>query len=380
MDKRFYCTNDKILILLDRIFATSILCVFFLVGTMSNLSFICIYNFKHRKRYFFHGLKKSTVRFKNNVNNKAVYTLSMSNLTLSFVFIPYTIVFRVWNKDTHLALFKVMEHFKDTFIYINLLITIILSIERYVAVCKPHHYKRLEININKIIWLLVLVAVLFSATNYFTDVKSDMNCDYLNRTLTSDDLNYNRFVYTFNEKKRIVNMNLLTSAFLFSVSGIVSTIFYIQIARNQIVKHMNENLKQQQLTQPRLSTLPKVSTKFTVMDNPSISFLNSTSSPAKVGTSKCAMDRVRDEAPDNIDAEIKPNNKTANVKNELRIHDIVVVFNNCDQSDEQKTTENKSSVSVQTDFAIDHKKLLKKRSSTMLSARIITKTSIWVNV
>ena len=106
------------------------------------------------------------------VNNKAIFTLSISNLLLSSVFIPYTIIYRVWNLKANVLVLKCIEHLKDTFIYVNVLIILLLSIERYVAVCKPHYYKKLELNVDRIIWVVFLFGVSLSATNYFVTVKS----------------------------------------------------------------------------------------------------------------------------------------------------------------------------------------------------------------
>lgn len=104
----------------DQIVATVILVLFFLIGTLSNLSFISIYLHKQRGRcgkatvMGANGvsIRSTCIRLKNQVSNKAIFTLSISNLLLSSLFIPYTIVFRVWNVDAPTKVLLVLEHLK----------------------------------------------------------------------------------------------------------------------------------------------------------------------------------------------------------------------------------------------------------------------------
>lgn len=113
----------------------------------------------------------------------------------------------------------------------NLLIITILSIERYVAVCKPQHYKKLESNINKIIWIVFLIGFVLSGSNYFIK-KEDLACSpslftasthHSNTSATSqDDVDYS------------INLNLLTSGVIFSLSACITTFFYVQIAWHHI--------------------------------------------------------------------------------------------------------------------------------------------------
>lgn len=130
----------------------------------------------------------------------------------------------------------------------NLLIITILSIERYVAVCKPQYYKKLESNINKIIWIVFLIGFILSGTNYFID-KVDLVCSaniFIHRDvdkqqheqqpmLTANSNNNSLLselsdqTTTSNSGLRI-NLNLLTSGVIFSLSACISTFFYIQIA------------------------------------------------------------------------------------------------------------------------------------------------------
>ena len=123
----------------------------------------------------------------------------------------------------------------------NLLIIMILSIERYVAVCKPKHYKKLESNINKIIWLVFLIGFVLSSSNYFIE-KSDLACSASLFTTTSklkssstskaaNSTSSNVYEATFS-----INLNLLTSGILFSLSACISTFFYVQIAWHHITR------------------------------------------------------------------------------------------------------------------------------------------------
>ena len=130
----------------------------------------------------------------------------------------------------------------------NLLIIMILSIERYVAVCKPKHYKKLESNINKIIWLVFLIGFVLSSSNYFIE-KSDLACSASLFTTTSklkssssstsskstnntsSSSSSNVYEATFS-----INLNLLTSGILFSLSACISTFFYVQIAWHHITR------------------------------------------------------------------------------------------------------------------------------------------------
>lgn len=136
---------------------------------------------------------------------------------------------------------------KDNLLYMNLLIIMILSIERYVAVCKPKHYKKLESNINKIIWLVFLIGFVLSSSNYFIE-KSDLACSASLFTTTSklkssssssssstskaaNSTSSNVYEATFS-----INLNLLTSGILFSLSACISTFFYVQIAWHHITR------------------------------------------------------------------------------------------------------------------------------------------------
>lgn len=146
---------------------------------------------------------------------------------------------RVWNFDKiDQLVMKVVEHSKDSFIYMNMLILIILSMERYVAVCKPQYYKSLETNINKIIWLFFLLGFSLAMTNYQNNAKSEFSCISKNTLETNTtELNSNKFVefhflFTYDaSNNKTLNLNLLTSVFLFTTSACVSTWFYIQIGR-----------------------------------------------------------------------------------------------------------------------------------------------------
>lgn len=169
----------------------------------------------------------------------------------------------------------------------NLLIIVILSIERYVAVCKPQHYKSLESNINKIIWIIFLIGFVLSGTNYFIDVKQDLVCtanifihrDEIDqststtRTPINNDGSQQLFgsqqqqLYSIEsnnnspgsmmlqsnqsassslpssptkvlhvKNKNTINLNLLTSGVIFSLSACISTFFYVQIAWQHLIK------------------------------------------------------------------------------------------------------------------------------------------------
>lgn len=121
------CEKDTSLT--DRILATLILSMFFLIGTASNLLFICIYLYKQRRRTYFvraRLIRSTCIRFKSQVNNKAIFTLSISNLLLSSVFIPYTIIYRVWYVKGNSFMLQCVEHLKDTFIYANMLVIVLL--------------------------------------------------------------------------------------------------------------------------------------------------------------------------------------------------------------------------------------------------------------
>lgn len=121
--------DDCHLSFVDQIVATIILVLFFVIGTLSNLSFISIYLHKQRRRcggavpcsnVMRNGrvstngvsIRSTCIRIKNQVSNKAIFTLSMSNLLLSSLFIPYTILFRVWNYNSTQLVFLVLEHLK----------------------------------------------------------------------------------------------------------------------------------------------------------------------------------------------------------------------------------------------------------------------------
>ena len=217
---------------------------------------------------------------------------------------------------------KVIEHSKDTFIYMNLLITIILSLERYVAVCKPQYYKTLETNINKIIWLFLLFGFVLAMTNYQNHAKSEFSCDSKEQTRV---LSFGHFLSTFEGEKEMLNINLLTSVFLFSLSTILSTFFYIQIGRYEFrrSRNRNRNLTQQPLVQkPKLSkeiSLAVTTTATTTNENP-----------------------IDDERPSNL------------------------------------SLNSKSNASVQTDLIIDTRVYRRKKTMNFISSETITKISIWV--
>lgn len=121
----------------------------------------------------------------------------------------------------------------------NLLIIMILSIERYVAVCKPQHYKKLESNINKIIWLVFLIGFVLSSSNYFIE-KSDLAC--------SASLFTSKLKSSSNEATFSINLNLLTSGILFSLSACISTFFYVQIAWHHITRAKQLKKKSEYIT------------------------------------------------------------------------------------------------------------------------------------
>lgn len=167
----------------------------------------------------------------------------------------------------------------------NLLIIVILSIERYVAVCKPQHYKSLESNINKIIWIIFLIGFVLSGTNYFIDVKQDLVCtanifihrDEIDESTTRTPMNNDGSQQLFGSQqqqlysiegnnnnnspgslmlqsnqsasssspstkvlhaknKNTINLNLLTSGVIFLLSACISTFFYVQIAWQHLIK------------------------------------------------------------------------------------------------------------------------------------------------
>lgn len=120
---------------------------------------------------------------------------------------------------------------KDNLLYMNLLIIIILSIERYVAVCKPQHYKKLESNINKIIWIVFLIGFVLSGTNYSINVKTDLVCSANIFTRKKPSINFSNHSADGEDESNLpINLNLLTSGVIFSLSACISTFFYVQIA------------------------------------------------------------------------------------------------------------------------------------------------------
>lgn len=219
-----YCKNEKNILLIDNIVSSVILGSFFLVGTLGNLLFVCVHVQKRYKGLNQSSFKPTLNRYKNQINNQAIFSLSLVNLLLSSVFLPYTIVFRVWSLPIgYLSVLVVIEHIKDALLYMNLFIISILSLERYFAVCKPQYYKNLEININKIIWLFYLISILVSTSNYFTNIKFNLSC----MDMSQDKIKHNITVELFE------GVNLLVSAFLFLTTAIVSSFFYIKITIHQ---------------------------------------------------------------------------------------------------------------------------------------------------
>jgi hypothetical protein len=336
MDYSVYCRNEKSLAFWDSLSATIILAAYFVIGSLGNLLYICIYLHKQRRRLYFESNKKSLkaacIRFKNQVNNKAIYTLSISNVLLSFVFIPYTILFRVWYVFTlNPYLIKFIEHMKDSLLYLNLLVLIILSIERYVAVCKPQYYKNLETNINKIFWIFFLVGLVFGAANYQNSTKSGLECKETminsvvnNNNNDNNTADFSHFIYQFdrNKNKLNLNLNLLTSVFLFTLSACISTSFYVKIGLYEWKRSQN----------------------FSKNCNPD----------ARLAQHVCKK------LP-------KPVAKSGECLNEN------------ENEDEQQTSGSysKSNVSVQTDFTAENRIYFRKQS-TIITAQTITKISIWV--
>lgn len=323
------CQDETDFATTDRILATVILACFFFIGTLSNFSFISIYLYKQRRRNFCIGRNRSIrSTFKHQVNNKAIFTLSISNLLLSTIFIPYTIIFRVWNFDASEILLKIIEHLKDCLLYMNLLIIIILSIERYVAVCKPQYYKKLESNINKIMWIVFLIGFVLSATNYFIDVKLDLTCS--------------ANIFSLN---KAINLNLLTSFILFSTSGIISTFFYVQIAWHHIRRghQLKKDEKKKQDDELKMKEM-KIEKK--LMGN------------------CCSSDEVKDV-------------KLSNCQYQLSISEKQTSRSGGESGEnESDMSKNKSDASVQTDMMLN--KLFKKNSN-IFSTNLITKISICVS-
>ncbi|CAF0987836.1 unnamed protein product [Brachionus calyciflorus] len=119
-----------------------------------------------------------------------------------------------------------MEHLKDSFIYMDLFIISIISLERYFAVCKPQYYKDLEANINKIIWVVYLLAFVFSSSNYFTDLKFNPYCSNIKAKNESNDNN--------NELRSFLNrINVILSTCFFVATAIISSFFYGKITIHQ---------------------------------------------------------------------------------------------------------------------------------------------------
>lgn len=241
---------------------------------------------------------------------------------------------RVWNLNLVLLnplSIKIIEHVKDTFIYMNLLISIILAIERYVAVCKPQHYKTLETNTNKIIWLFYLLGFTLATTNYQNSAKSSYHdCEpykYMTNNVNRHNNNNNqsnlsphlssyRFLLAFDGQKHTLNLNLVVSLFLFSFSACLSTYFYLQIGRFEWRR--------------------------------SRKFRNNRSVPRPT-----------------INLPTPP----------------VAADNNNDQEedDERRASSiSKSNASVQTDIALDNRVYFRKISTNFISSRTITKISVWV--
>lgn len=207
---------------MDNLVTTSILSLFFFIGTCSNLLLVAVHLQKKRKRNY---RCPSSNRVENQVNNQAIFLLTITNLILSVIFIPYTVLFRVWQIKTLTVVIKIMEHLKDSLIYMNLFFVSVLSLERYFAVCKPQYYKTLESNINKIIWIVYLFLFFFSASNYLTDIKLEVHC----ATIISSEINLK-----FSINKLMNYLNVILSTFFFISTAIISSSFYCKIALHQL--------------------------------------------------------------------------------------------------------------------------------------------------
>lgn len=219
-----YCSISETVKLVDNLITTLILSLFFLIGSCTNLLLVSTHYQRRKKKSF----RSSAInRSKNQVNNLAIYLLSIVNLILSLIFVPYTIFFRVWQFNISPFAIKIMEHLKDSLIYMNLFIISVISLERYFAVCKPQYYKTLESNINKIIWIVYLFFLCFSASNYLTDIKLDSNC-------TSEKfLASNLIDRKFSIKKLLNYLNVFLSTFFFISTAIISSSFYCKITYHQ---------------------------------------------------------------------------------------------------------------------------------------------------
>jgi hypothetical protein len=257
-----YFENKKTIILIDQILATFIHSIFFLVGTISNFVFVCIHFRKLQTRYFIvkgssgdnssdaSGKKRRSIyiRVKNKANNHVVLMFSIANLILCSIFIPYTIVFRILDFQLSASLAKkIIEHLKDSLIYMNLFFMVIIAYERYIAICKPHKYKFLESKINKIIWVLYLLALCLSSTNYLVEHKSDLG--YV-KSPTNNFTSANQSIHDFKPRTQALcysdfnniylKVNLIVASLLLFLSALISTIFYINICFDQ---HFNNQKK-----------------------------------------------------------------------------------------------------------------------------------------
>lgn len=226
-----YCSKSEQLIIFDNLVTTSILSIFFFIGSCSNLFLVAVHFQKAKKKGFW---LSSSNRVKNQVNNKAIFWLTAANLILSVIFIPYTILFRVWQIKISTVVIKIMEHLKDSLIYMNLFFISVLSVERYFAVCKPQYYKTLESNINKIIWVVYLFLFFFSSSNYLTDIKLELHCAI---NIGSDINN------KFSIKKLMNYINVILSTFFFIATAIISSSFYFKISLHQQKFSENRKLK-----------------------------------------------------------------------------------------------------------------------------------------
>jgi hypothetical protein len=243
---------------LDFYLTTAALLLFFAVGTLGNSFFVY---FHLNKRRHFRLRNRTVVRFKNKVNNDAVFASCIANLVLCSVFIPYTLVIRINNYVVLPELpCKIFEHIKDSLLYLNLFLITIIAFERYVAICQSSYYSKLEKEINSIIWMLYSIALLFAASNYFVTLKCyDLeHADWhefltvmvpkTNATLLSTrELIRNnatlteKFYIQIRNKSSVIN--LWISVILFSSSAIATSFFYVRIAIYQSLSGKNRVLK-----------------------------------------------------------------------------------------------------------------------------------------
>jgi len=332
--------NSIDFITIEKLLTTFMLMIFSIIGSFSNFILILFHIHQNRAEY---QNKKLNVRRRNQANNKAIYAVFIINFLLSFFFIPYTILFRVWDFYLNRLVFICVEHLKDSLIYTNLFIVSIISLERYVAVCKPQHYLKLQNNINKIIWLLFLIAFVLSTTNYLVANESSIRHQY-NFTINKSGSIQLTIPDIVNLKINL-RINLFVSAALLLICAIVSTWFYTKIILNQKRKQREFKIKysfQSGKKSSRSSTLNKKET------------FNSQN------VNKTDLDSSKHNEEESFNM-LEETNQLHSAK----------IMPNC--------TKNKNTVSVQTDFDYKPTKSLYKNPS-MSSSRLITKISILVNV